>query len=56
MLNHVFHANIIAYCQQNRCVWFAIYINLFTLRVAVLNKANKRMRLYPTYLCLRMLF
>ena len=25
MLNNVFLTNIIAYCQQNRDVWFAIY-------------------------------
>ena len=31
MLDQVFHANIIAYCQQNRYVWFAIYTDLFTL-------------------------
>ena len=30
MLDHVFHANIIAYCQQNWCVWLAIYTDLFT--------------------------
>ena len=31
MLDHVFHTNIIAYCQQNRCVWVAKYTDLFTL-------------------------
>ena len=31
-LDHVFHTNIIAYCQQNRYVRLAIYTDLFTLR------------------------
>ena len=30
-LGHVFHTNIIAYCQQNRYVQLAVYIDLFTL-------------------------
>ena len=32
MLDHVFHTNIIAYCQQNRYVRLAIYTDLFTLK------------------------
>ena len=32
MLGHVFHANIIAYCQQNWYVRLAIYTDLFTLK------------------------
>ena len=31
MLGHIFHTNIIAYCQQNRYVRLAIYTDLFTL-------------------------
>ena len=31
MLDHVFHTNIIAYCQQNRYVRLAIYTDIFTL-------------------------
>ena len=30
-LDHLFHINIIAYCQQNRYVRLAIYTDLFTL-------------------------
>ena len=30
--DHVFHTNIIADCQYNRYVWFAIYTDLFTLK------------------------
>ena len=30
-LAHVFHANIIAYCQQNWYLQLAIYTDLFTL-------------------------
>ena len=33
--NHVFHTNIIAYCQQNQYVWFAIYTDLFRLNRAI---------------------
>ena len=40
MLNHVFHANIIAYCQQNQHVQFAIYTDLFTLRCYILTLIN----------------
>ena len=32
MLDYVFHANIIAYCQQNQYVWLATYIDLFALK------------------------
>ena len=28
----LFHTNIIAYCQQNRYVQFAIYTDLFALK------------------------
>ena len=31
-LDHVFHTNIIAYCQQNGYIRLAIYTDLFTLR------------------------
>ena len=31
-LDHVFHTNINAYCQQNRYVRFAMYTDSFTLR------------------------
>ena len=31
MLDHVFHTNIIAYCQQNWYVRLAIYTDSFTL-------------------------
>ena len=31
-LDHIFHANIIAYCQQNQYVRLAIYTGLFTLK------------------------
>ena len=31
MLDHVFHASIIAHCQQNRYVRFPIHTDLFTL-------------------------
>ena len=34
MLDHVFHTNIIAYCQQNRYVRLAIYTDLFTLSIS----------------------
>ena len=37
MLNHVFLTNIIAYCQQNRYVRFAIYTDLFTLSKGMSN-------------------
>ena len=30
-LDHVFHTNIIAYCQQNQYIRLAIYTGLFTL-------------------------
>ena len=36
-LDHVFHTNIIAFCQQNRYVRLAIYTDLFTLRQMVNN-------------------
>ena len=36
-LDHLFHTNIIAYCQQNRYARRAIYTDLFTLRQMVKN-------------------
>ena len=31
MLDHIFHTNIVAYCQQNRYTPLAVYTDLFTL-------------------------
>ena len=42
MLN-VFHTNIIAYCQQNWYVWFAVVLyntDLFTLKETFLDAQN----------------
>ena len=33
-VDHVFHADVIAYCHQNRYVRFAIY-DLFTLSIQI---------------------
>ena len=40
MLNHVFHTYIIAYCQQNRYVGYAIYTDLFTLNILHIAQEN----------------
>ena len=37
-LDHVFHINIIAYCQQNRYVWLAMYTDLLTLKYVFKNR------------------
>ena len=37
MLDHVFHANIIAYCQQNRYVRLGIYTDLLFAFDKILN-------------------
>ena len=48
-LDHVFHTNIIAYCQQNRYVRLAICTDLFTLSVLKIKKKScwdvRKMRL-----------
>ena len=45
-LDHVFHTNIIAYCQQNRYVRLAIYTDLF-----ILNMFMKASRVHSYKLC-----
>ena len=39
-LDHVFHGNIIAYCQQNRCIRLAVYTDLFTLKTEIISSVE----------------
>ena len=36
LVHHVFHSNIIAYCQQNWYIGLAMYSDLFTLGTNIL--------------------
>ena len=50
--NHGFLTNIIAYFQQNRYVWFAIYVDWFTLKVpwlVILFLNNEKERIMIPY-------
>ena len=47
MLDHVFHTNIIAYCQQNVYLRFTIYTDLFTLREATTKHFQKNINISP---------
>ena len=40
--DHVFLPNVIAYCQQNRYVWLAIYTDWFTLRKLIYETLKNR--------------
>ena len=40
--DHVFLPNVIAYCQQNRYVWLAIYTGWFTLRKLIYETLKNR--------------
>ena len=47
MLDYIFHANFIAYFQQNWYVRLAIYADLFTLRehaMEIINFKKKKMK------------
>ena len=51
--DHVLLPNIIAYCQQNRYVWLAIYTDSFTLKITYKSKDCKLFSYYSCAMCLK---
>ena len=51
--DHVLLPNIIAYCQQNRYVWLAIYTESFTLKITYKSKDCKLFSYYSCAMCLK---